>query len=241
MGTFKEIAGVNNSAIHLIKRQDTGGYANPLAIVNKDGAHLETQDHLGALAPLHSATPSGGLVPNNAAQVATRSWVDGHVTNILFEVDLSMVNTLVGTGGNAYDSVAHRGSGIPFAGTFTSTYTIPQNSWVYETFFWTDAAWNGSPGAPGGPPPTLSGVYFSMGDVDSGGTSPYAAGFDRFGAYLKGDPVSPKTFQELKYMDKVVGAGGVQVRLNVHIPVPTANPLTIGAAAILIKVINNPR
>ena len=241
MGTLKGMSGLNDSALRLEKRQDTGAYTSSLCLVNKDGARLETQVAGGGLCELHSATPSGTFAPANQEQVVNRMWVDGHTTTIIFTMDPGLINPLVGTGGNAYDSAAHRASGLDFSGTFASTFVIPQHAFAHETFVWTGGVWNGAPGLPGGPPPTLHGVYFSVGDVAAGPTAPYAAGFDRFGDYLKGDPSSPKTSQELKFMDQISTVGGSQVYLNIHIPSGTANPLTKGQANILIKVIKDPR
>jgi len=235
--SYYKIDGVNNSKIEIIKRADTGAYvANPLGIVNADGTKMEVKSG-ATLAPLHAATPTGIIAPSNENQVVNRAWVDGHVTCILFELTAAIVNGVSGTGGNTYPT---HPPGTDWAGTITSSYVMPQFAYVHETFFWTEAVWNGTVGAPGGPPPTKPGVYFSVGTAASGGTAPYAADFNRFGEYFQGDPLSTKTSQELKYMDQLTTAGS-NLYLNIHIPNGTSNPITNGIGYLLVKIINNPR
>jgi hypothetical protein len=237
MSTFTKDTGrvteVNGSRLALLKRHDSGAYtASPVGLTNPDGVSLKVEDGSGNDAALYCATPSGPLAPGNQTQVPTREYVDGDITTVVLEFDFNAVNALAG--GTPW-------AGAPWADTFTSTYVVPQDSYVTETFVWTRDVWNGAPAAPGPTPPTTAGVYVSVGSAPSGPTAPFAADFNRFGQYLKMNSTTPRFSEVFRYWDRLTSP--TPIYFNVYIPTGTAGglALTNGSGAVVLKIVKAPR
>lgn len=234
MSTFTKDIGriteVNASKLTLLKRADTGAYvSSPIGLVNPDGSSLKVEDGGGAVAALHCSTPTGPLIAGNMTQAPTREYVDGDITTVMLEFDFGAVNAL-GYGGSP---------GGPWAGTFTSSYAVPPDSYVHETFVWTKDTWNGSPAGAPAFPPTISGVYISVGTSPSGPTAPFAPDFNRFGQYFMMNTSVGKVSEVLTYWDKLVS--GTPLFFNVYIPNGSTKPLTAGAGTVVVKIVKSPR
>ena len=224
------ITEVNASKLTLLKRADTGAFVNnPVGLANPDGSSLKVEYADTTAAPLYCATPSGPLAAGTQTQVPTREYVDGDITTVMWDFDFAAINGL---------GYAASGAG-DWAGTFNSTYVVPQDSYVHETFVWSRDVWNGSPAAPGPIPPTIAGVYVSVGSSASGPTAPFTADFNRFGEYFMLNTSAPKVPEAITYWDRLSSA--TPIFFNVYIPNGTAKPLTIGHATVVVKIVKAPR
>jgi len=234
MSTFTKDSGritvVNASKLTLLKRADTGAFVNnPVGLANPDGSSLKVEYADTTPAPLYCATPSGPLAAGTEKQAPTREYVDGDITTVMWDFDFAAINGLGYAGAGPGD----------WAGTFSSSYVVPQDSYIHETFVWTRDVWNGSPAAPGPTPPTIAGVYVSVGSSASGPTAPFAADFNRFGEFFMLNTSAPKVSEAITYWDRLSSA--TPIFFNVYIPMFTPKPLTAGSGTIVLKIVKSPK